>query len=595
MPVVGTAGHVDHGKSTLVEALTGRDPDRWAEEKRRGLTIDLGFAWTTLGDGREVSFVDVPGHERFIKNMLAGTEAIDVALLVVAADEGWMPQSEEHLAVLDLLEVEHGVVALTKVDRVDQETVELAQLEVEERLAGTRLAGSPVVPVAAPAAVGIEPLRAALTAAVAARGPIPDLGRARLWIDRAFTIAGAGTVVTGTLLDGTVAVGDRLLILPGPREVRVRGIQSHEREEPSVGPGTRTALNLAGLDRAEVGRGDMIGRPDQWEPAARLLLAVRRARYVEEPLDDRGAYHLHLGSGAWPVRLRLVGEDGHWQGALVELPGPLPVAMGDRLVLREVGRRLVVAGGRVLAPDPPRRTREAGAAFGELLPLVDADPSRRAQALLELRGRDHPARLAAHSGGGQVEQATIAGRVALAPEEASRLSKLAERLVDRYHRDNPLRPGIPKASLASRMGLEPDLVDALVAVTPGVEDRGQVVAAADFRADLTSAQRARWEQAEQRLHQAGLAVPRVKELDIDQELLHALLRDGRLVRVSDDLVYLPDELARLQERLAELAQPFTVAQFRDAFQISRKYAVPLLEWLDDRGVTVRAGDVRRLR
>ncbi|MGH8875565.1 MAG: selenocysteine-specific translation elongation factor, partial [Acidimicrobiia bacterium] len=251
MPVVGTAGHVDHGKSTLVRALTGRDPDRWEEEKRRGLTIDLGFAWTTLPDGSEVSFVDVPGHERFIKNMLAGVEAIDVALLVVAADEGWMPQSEEHLAVLDLLGVRHGVVAVTKVDRVDADMVELATLEVEERLRGTSLEGCPVVPVAAPAGKGLDELRARLVEATAA-SERPATGRSRLWIDRAFTIAGAGTVVTGTLLDGPLEVGEQVTVWPLQIDARVRGLQSHERDLRRAEPRRRVAINLAGLDRHQL-------------------------------------------------------------------------------------------------------------------------------------------------------------------------------------------------------------------------------------------------------------------------------------------------------------------------------------------------------
>ncbi len=278
MPVVGTAGHVDHGKSTLVRALTGRDPDRWDEEKRRGLTIDLGFAWTTLADGTEISFVDVPGHERFIKNMLAGSEAIDVALFVVAADEGWMPQSEEHLAVLDLLGVSTGVVAITKADRVDDELMEFVTLEVEEKLAGTSLAGSPSIAVSPVSDQGMEELRTALATAVAAAGPhLIDIGRPRLWVDRSFTITGAGTVVTGTLLDGPLTTGDQLEIWPGSLEARVRGLQSHEREHHRVEPHNRVAVNLVGFERAEVTRGAMLGRPDDWQQTNTVLVRIEAA------------------------------------------------------------------------------------------------------------------------------------------------------------------------------------------------------------------------------------------------------------------------------------------------------------------------------
>jgi len=249
VPLIGTAGHVDHGKSTLIATLTGRDPDRWEEEKRRGLTIDLGFAWTTFDTGEEVSFVDVPGHERFLKNMLAGIEVIDVALFVVAADQGWMPQSEEHLAVLDLLGIDRGVVALTKVDSVDEETVELATLEVTERLAGTGLAGAEVMPVSARTGVGIDRLRQALAELTRGIDRVGD--RPRLWVDRAFPVSGAGTVVTGTLIDGPIRLGDNVEILPSHRMARVRGLQSHEREVDRAGPGRRLALNLSGVDRSD--------------------------------------------------------------------------------------------------------------------------------------------------------------------------------------------------------------------------------------------------------------------------------------------------------------------------------------------------------
>ncbi|MGZ5384335.1 MAG: selenocysteine-specific translation elongation factor, partial [Acidimicrobiia bacterium] len=361
MPVVGTAGHVDHGKSTLVQALTGRDPDRWEEEKRRGLTIDLGFAWTTLADGTEISFVDVPGHERFIKNMLAGSEAIDVALFVVAADEGWMPQSEEHLAVLDLLGVRSGLVAVTKADRVDDELLEFVTLEVEEKLAGTSLAGVPILPVSAVSNRGMDDLRTALEATIREIRPsLVDIGRPRLWVDRSFTITGAGTVVTGTLLDGSLATGDQLEIWPGRLRGRVRGLQNHEKDHLQVAPHNRVAVNLVGLDRAEVGRGAMLGRPDDWYPTDTVLVHIETARYLDEPLTNRGAYHLHLGSGAWPVRLRLVATS-ELEGsgpAILQLSQPLPLKVGDRFIRRVVGRRAVAGGGRVLDPHPAAKTRD---------------------------------------------------------------------------------------------------------------------------------------------------------------------------------------------------------------------------------------------
>ena len=598
MPVVGTAGHVDHGKSTLVRALTGRDPDRWAEEKRRGLTIDLGFAWTTLANGTEISFVDVPGHERFIKNMLAGSEAIDLALFVVAADEGWMPQSEEHLAVLDLLGVRHGVIAITKADRVDAELLEFVTLEVEEKLAGTSLAGAPTIPVSPPTKRGMDELRKALEHAIREIEPsLFDSGRPRLWIDRSFTIAGAGTVVTGTLLDGPLAVGDQLEIWPGRLRGRVRGLQSHEQDHARVAPHNRVALNLVGLDRAEVARGAMLGRPDDWVPTETVLVQVQTARYLEEPLTNRGAYHLHLGSGAWPVRLRLVdGAELAGSGpAMLQLSQPLPLKTGDRFIVREVGRRAVVGGGRVLDPHPGIRVAELRKSVEPLRAVIDGSADEKATVLLEVRGRDSRARLAADSGGGSPDRSVIAGPLALSEQSAAALSKESVRTVTAFHQDNPLRPGIPKASLASLLEVDAAVVEALVAASPSLRDAGATVAVDGFGGTLTSAQETAWESLRTTLLASGLAVPRIKELDIDKELLHALVRQDRVVRIGDELIYLPEQIAKIIKALTGLPEEFTVADFRDAFGFSRKYAVPLLEYLDARRVTLRDGDTRTVR
>ena len=598
MPVVGTAGHVDHGKSTLVRALTGRDPDRWEEEKRRGLTIDLGFAWTTLTDGTEISFVDVPGHERFIKNMLAGSEAIDVALFVVAADEGWMPQSEEHLAVLHLLGVRRGVVAVTKADRVDDELLEFVRLEVEEKLAGTSLAGASIIPVSPVSNRGMDELRTALGTAVREIRPLlVDVGRPRLWVDRSFTITGAGTVVTGTLLDGPLATGDQLEIWPGRLLGRVRGLQSHEKDQPRVAPHNRVAVNLVGLERAEVTRGAMLGRPNDWHPTSTVLVQVETARYLDEPLTNRGAYHLHLGSGAWPVRLRVVeGSDLEGSGpAILQLSKPLPLKIGDRFIIREVGRRAVVGGGRVLDPHPMTTLSDVRPAVGILRAVVAHPADEQATALLQVRGRDSLARLAADSGGGVPTGAVVAGPLALSEESAAGLSKEAVKTVTAFHRDNPLRPGIPKASLASRLQVDPAVIDALVAPSAQLRDDGATIALASFGGALTGLQERAWKTLRDTLLASGLAVPRIKELGIDRELLHALVREDRVVRVGDDLVYLPEQIDELIARLNELPDRFTVAEFRDTYGFSRKYAVPLLEYLDGRRVTIRDGDVRSVR
>lgn len=588
MPVVGTAGHVDHGKSTLTEALSGRDPDRWAEEKQRGLTIDLGFAWTTL-DEVEVSFVDVPGHERYSKNMLAGIEAIDVALLVVAADEGWMPQSEEHLAVLDLLEVTHGVVALSKSDRVDQDLVDLAQLEIEEHLAGTTLEGSPIVAVSVVSGEGLDSLRVALTRVVSAVEP-HRLDRPRLWVDRVFSAAGAGTVVTGTLLGGVLQTEDRVTIFPQEMTARVRGIQSHEKSMDRVDPQRRVALNLGGIGHDLVERGSMIGRPGQWRSTNRVAVSLRTARYVPE-LTNRGAYHLHVGSGAWPVRLRQIDAGV----AILDLPEPLPLTMGDRFILRDTGRRMVVAGGRVLDP-APGRSRRLRDHVAVLQGVVSGDPDQRAGALLAVRGRDTREHLAADSGGGRVTDAVTAGTSVMTAAAADALEQRLVKLVGDFHREHPLRPGIPSAEAGSRLGVDAGTLVALIERSGGLEIEHSHIRATSFTGVRTESQQAAWERARDRLAAAGsAAVPRIAELEIGLELVHALARDGDVVRISEDFVMLPVQVQELLDTLRSFPEPFTVSEFRERSGLSRKYAVPFLEWSDRHGHSVRVGDTRRAR
>jgi len=595
MPVVGTAGHVDHGKSTLIQALTGRDPDRWDEEKRRGLTIDLGFAWTTLDDGTEVGFVDVPGHERFIKNMLAGVDAIDVALFVVAADEGWMPQSEEHLAVLDLLGVGSGVIALTRSDLVDDDLAELAEMEAREHLEGTVLAEAPIIRTAAPQGTGIAEIRTALADALAAVPP-REGDRPRMWVDRSFTIGGAGTVVTGTLLEGPVSTGDTLAIWPGEQRARVRSIQSHERSRDRVGPGARVAFNLVGLDRSEVPRGAMIGRTGDWRLTSRFLADLRTVRSLGEPLRDRGAFHLHIGSGAFPARIRLMEGPtlAHTGAAVIETEEPLPLKAGDRLILREVGRRAVVAGGTVLDPGPPRRGHDLRAAL-PILRAAGSLPDERATALLAVRGRSTLFDLSVDSGGGEPTGALTVAGTAVSSTEEQRLIVIAIEAINAFHEANPLRPGIPKPSLAEHLGVSLSVLEALVDGDPSLVDDGPTVRSTGFSGDLDDTSQAAWQAVQQTLADSGWGVPRHTELGLDPEVVHALLRDGSLVAIDEAFAYLPRQLDELIDRVRTMDDGFSVADFRNAFGVTRKHAVPLLEWLDRSGVTRREGDRRVVR
>ncbi len=597
MPIIGTAGHVDHGKSTLVEALTGRDPDRWAEEKERGLTIDLGFAWAELASGNMVGFVDVPGHERFMKNMLAGVGALDVALFAVAADEGWMPQSEEHLSVLDLLDVRHGVMALTRADLVDADTLEIAGLDVGDRVRGTTLAGWPIVPVSAVTGRGLDELRAALISQLEAAGPPADAGRPRLWVDRSFVISGAGVVVTGTLTGGELHKGDTLALFPGDGEVRVRGLQSHEATIEVAVAGTRTAINLSGVDRKNIARGALVAMPDQARMTSQLLADLRTVRKFEDGLTNRGAFHLHLGSGAWPVRLQPIGADSIVESgpALLALDTDVPAAVGDRFILREVGRRAVVAGGRVLDPAPVGRLSQIMLHLENLRTGLDGSPDDRAQALLEARGTALLGELAIDSGGGRPAVGIFSGESVTTAGEAIRLLESIERNVREYQDTNPLRAGAPKASLATQLGIPADLIEVLLTDSDRIEDGGATVSTTDFSGSLGPEDDSAWTAARALLASSGLAVPRASQLGIDGELRHALIRSGRLEQITPDLVYLPDQVDEIRERLGGLEDGFTVADFRDALEMSRRQAVPLLEWLDATGWTVRRGDLRTVR
>ena len=584
MPLIGTAGHVDHGKSTLIERLTGLDPDRWDEEKQRGLTIDLGFAWTTLPSGSEVSFVDVPGHERYMKNMLAGIEAIDVAVLVVAADESWMPQTEEHVAVLDLLGVSNGVVALTKADIVDADLIELATLEIGERLEGTTLEDSPIVPVSAIEGDGIERLVAEIDRAVIAL-PEPLFNRPRMWIDRAFPIAGAGTVITGSLLRGRLETDQSLEIYPNGTAVRVRGIQAHERDLSIVEPRRRVAVNLAGVEHQDVKRGHMLGQPGQWDTTSRFLVSLRRPRFVDD-LSQKGAYTIHVGSSAQPAAITGMSSTH----AMVTVEHPLPLTAGDKFILRDTGRRLVVGGG-VVIDVAPGSTRSA-LRFAETLDNnITADGL--ALALLRQRGQDSLKTLERHTNGGIPEGAFVVGDLALDPEVADNMRSRAENLVSAAHSEYPLRPGLALATLSERLRTTPEIAEEIVATT-ALTRHGPYVAQPSFEPKPSSDQLEAWASAQDRLRYR-LAVPRESELDLDAEMVAHLIRTEDLVRVAPDLVFLPSQLHELTAAAKSLEDDFTVAQFRDATALTRKYAVPILEWMDKEGLTVRRGETRSFR
>ncbi|MGZ4147346.1 MAG: selenocysteine-specific translation elongation factor, partial [Actinomycetota bacterium] len=449
--VVATAGHVDHGKSSLLLRLTGMDPDRLEEERRRGLTIDLGFAWCTLPSGREIGFVDVPGHERFIRNMLAGVGPVRLVLFVVAADEGWKPQSEEHLQILDVLGVEGAVIALTKRDLVDEETLEIAVEEVRERVEGTALAGAPIVPCSSATGEGVDELRDALDATIASAREPERAGRTRLHVDRVFAISGAGTVVTGTLTGGPLRVGDDVALLPDDVRARVRGLQTHKRALELATPVSRVAVNVVGPERAQIARGDVMARPDEWRPTRVFEVALEPVRGLEHDLSTRGAYKLYAGAAERDARVRIYGGGRLGAGsrgfARIRVAEPLAVAVGDRFVLRDAGRDETVAGGTVLDPSPPRRAgsdpearlaARAASAAGDLPALLVAERGAVSEAdlRLDLGSRIDDVANAVPADGWWIARPTLERARAAATDAAGA-----------HHRERPLEPGAPAASI----------------------------------------------------------------------------------------------------------------------------------------------------
>jgi selenocysteine-specific elongation factor len=629
MYVIGTAGHVDHGKSTLVEALTGIDPDRLAEEKAREMTIDLGFAWLTLAsaDGRtheEVGVIDVPGHRDFIENMLAGIGSIDLALLVVAADEGVMPQTREHLAILDLLEIQRGVVALTKVDLIDEpEWLELVKMELAEVLTGTVLDGAPILPVSARTGQGLPALREALLAGLLAAPPRPDLGRPRLWVDRVFTLSGFGTVVTGTLSDGRLRVGDSVEIQPEGVRARIRGLQTHKTKREVALPGSRVAVNLTGVDREEVRRGDVIAAPGVTRGTILLDAVYRHLPEASAPLKHNDSVKLFVGAAEVMARTRLLGarrlEPGAEGWLQLALAAPVAAVRGDRFILRRPSPGTTLGGGRILDPHPGRRHRRFRPEIvsrletlrqgtpAELLlqALQRLEPVSR-EALWQQAGIDAETAAAAWAELESQGEVVFLEPYALSRSGRQRLLARLSAILEEYHRQNPLRTGIPREELRSRIKLAPPIFQALAgqAADEGLlVERGAVIHQPGHEVRFSRSQQAAVDRLRQQMAGAGINSPSVKEVKaaVGEDLYAALIELGMLVQIADDVVYEREAYERFRGQItAHLADRgrsdgrINVAQVRDMFGTSRKYAIALLEHLDDIKVTRRVGDDRQL-
>ncbi|MBJ83236.1 MAG: selenocysteine-specific translation elongation factor [Acidimicrobiaceae bacterium] len=563
MHVVATAGHVDHGKSTLVRALTGTDPDRLAEEKKRGLTIDLGFAFTTLPSGRKISFVDVPGHIRFIKNMLAGVGGVDACVFVVAATEGWKPQSEEHLRILELLGIRHGVVALTQIGLVDDELAQLAHMDVEEKTEGSFLEGADIVAVDSVDGTGINALRDALDAMTELAPTASNTKRPRLWIDRSFAAAGAGSVVTGTLTGGRLRVDDEVSLVPGAKKARIRGIQTQGETRTKIDPGHRVALNLANVEHQVLGRGIALTFDNQWHRTRKFDAELQVLPDLDHEVSRRGAFSLYIGSGEWPVRLRVLGPNRIAPGALgsvrIFLPEELPLLPGDRFVLRESGRDETVGGGQVLDVDPQ-------------LKAAEARPDLSVERVIAERGWVRTDKLERLTG---KSINPVLGDWIAPPSIIASAEQAVRGLIEE----------------AGPLGLDVALLDERHRLIANDLDDIQVI-----------------EGRARRLDQEDVLInhPLVAELeaapfapaqptDPSREEIRGLVQRGLVIQ-SDGVLFAASSIEQAATVVAQLLQQkpagVTVAEIRDALGTTRKFALPICAILDNTGITRRREDLR---
>lgn len=617
--VVGTAGHVDHGKSTLVRALTGIDPDRLAEEKAREMTIDLGFAWFTA-DEQEIGFVDVPGHRDFIENMLAGIGGIDLALLVIAADEGVMPQTREHLAILDLLQVPGGIIVLTKTDLIeDEDWLELVTLDIGEVVEGTVMEDAPIIPVSAHTGAGLTDLQDVMVAMLAEGGTRPDDGRPRLPIDRVFTLAGFGTVVTGTLSGGRLRLGDTVEIHPGGQKARVRGLQTHKRKLDSAQPGSRVAVNLTGVNREEVQRGQVLAAPGVL--ADTILLD---ARYRQLPGDNKPLRHnmrvkLYVGAAEVMARTRVLGsrqiEPGMEGWLQLALEKPLAVARGDRFILRRPSPADTIGGGTVLDPHPGRRHRRFRPdVVARLETLAHGRPDELLlQTLRAAQPITRPALLALLKDDAAAAQEALdellasgevldAGGQLLTRARWEALFDETRSLLRSYHQMNPLRLGMPRDELRSRLRLSPALFAQFLAETLAREwvvEREGFLGDPGHEIQYSAAQEKAVSETLGLFHRSGVNSPSVKEARqmLGDELYLSLVDQRRLRPLNADVVYDQQTYQALVARVTSYLQDkgqIDAAAARDLLGTSRKYAIAILEHLDDIKITRRVGDYREL-
>ncbi|MBI5825704.1 MAG: selenocysteine-specific translation elongation factor [Chloroflexi bacterium] len=630
MRVIGTAGHVDHGKSTLIEALTGSHPDRLKEEQAREMTIELGFGWLTLPNGEEVGIVDVPGHRDFIENMLSGISGIDAALLVIAADEGVMPQTKEHLAILDLLQIPAGLIVVTKTDLAsDSGWLDLLEADIRSAVSDTALKDAPIVRVSAKTKTGFDNLISHLQSLLQEKPARLDLGRPRLPIDRVFSMSGFGTVVTGTLSDGHLSIGDEVEILPSGLKGRVRGLQTHKKKEERAFPGSRTAVNISGVDTESLRRGDVVVRPNQYQSTRRIDARLRLLKDIDLSIKHGDEVKFFVGASETIATLRLLGKEelnaGEEGWIQLELREPLVTVRGDRYILRRPSPSETLGGGVVIDHQPKGRHKRFDESVLKSLEslaqgspadvLLEAAMSLNAASLKEIVTKS---RLEASTTETAIKELLGSGQLVLleAGEPNPKSDSLAialphwndlrgrvENTLDEFHRQFRLRRGIPREELKSRLKLTPRIFNAIInrlIADHVITDHSLWIAKAGHEILFHGAEQARVEEMMRRFAKSPYATPSVKECQAEAgvEIVNALIETGRLIAVSQDVIFRKQDYDEMVEKIkAAIRQngQVTLGEVRDMLDTTRKYIQALLEHLDSIGVTMREGDARKLR
>lgn len=630
MRVIGTAGHVDHGKSTLIAALTGTHPDRLKEEQAREMTIELGFGWLTLPNGEEVGIVDVPGHRDFIENMLSGIGGIDAALLIIAADEGVMPQTKEHLAILDLLQIPAGLIVLTKIDIASDSTwLDLLEADIRGAVSDTVLRDAPIIRVSAKNKIGLEDLVSTLSKILEEKPARLDLNRPRLPIDRVFSMSGFGTVVTGTLSDGHLSTGDDVEILPSGLKGRIRGLQTHKKKEERAVPGSRTAINISGVDTELIQRGEVVVRPNQYQITRRVDARFRLLKDASASIKHGDEVKFFVGASETIATLRLLGieelDPGEEGWIQLELRNPLVTVRGDRYILRRPSPSETLGGGVIVDHQPKGRHKRfdesvlkslealeqgspADVLFEAALSL-NAAPIKEIVTRSRLESSNAEAALSELIQNGQLiiledgDQAITSNTLVVPISHWNILQQKVFQIIDAYHQAYPLRRGIAREELKSKLKLTPRVFNALIhkmVADHSIIEYSVLIANAGHEIRFNDVEQAKVKELMRKFELNPYAAPSIKECqsEVGEEIVNALIELRELTAVSQDVVFRKSDYDRMVEKLRETIQQknqISLGEVRDLFNTSRKYAQALLEHLDIIGVTIRDGDFRKLR